>query len=62
MTRIEQLVETAMKALNESANNEITLTDGDCSIHLVRSTPVPYYSVPYVWPTTGNPTWTITTT
>ena len=44
----DELIKAAVKALQDNLGlNEITLTYGNMSVHLVRFTPVPYIQYPY---------------
>ena len=43
---METLIKMAMEALGDSLMNEITLTDGQMSVRVVRSTPTIWYSTP----------------
>jgi len=42
----DRLIANAAKALQYGGFNEVELTEGDLKVHLVRFTPVPYYSAP----------------
>ena len=55
---MEELIKQAVKALEENVGyNEITLSDGTNTVHLVRYTPIPitYPSYQPEWPYLSNP-------
>lgn len=49
-SRIERLTARAVKALEHGGFNEIEVTEGNLKVHLIRFTPMPYYTAPWAGP------------
>lgn len=51
MTKLEKLMKLAKEALSDCVNNEVILSDGVNTVHLIRNTPAQFHQHTPYWST-----------